>query len=103
MDTLTGLPDFGAPLSGETVIFAAFGGGPYAVLPGLGPLTDLQLTMVRRADDLSAAGSYAMLDVEVGCAYALDPTLATVRAATVAAALAARPWRPRRSSSATRG
>jgi hypothetical protein len=92
MDPLTGLPDFGKTLTADdTVAFAAFGGGPWSVLPAMGPVTDLQLTMIRRADDLSAAGSYAMLDVEVGCDYPLDKALELARAADPSATVAATP------------
>ncbi len=92
MDPLNGLPDFGTTLSSDdTVTYAAFGGGPYAVLPGLGPLADLQLTMIRRADEVGAAGGYATLDVEVGCNYPLDKALALVRGVNPGATVTAAP------------
>ena len=89
MDPLIGLPDFGMALSSEAVqAFAPFGStdaGAYAVVPDDGALAGMTLTMTRRADDLSTAGSYASLDVRLGCDYPLDDALALVRARAPAA------------------
>jgi hypothetical protein len=92
VDQLIGMPDFGTALTGDAVVaYAAYGGGAYWVLPGLGALADLQLTMIRRADDLSAEGNYAMLDVEVGCDYPLDKALALARAENPGATVSSAP------------
>lgn len=84
MDPLVGLPDFGTALSSEAVqAFAPFGStdaGAYAVVPNDGALAGITLTMTRRADELSGAGSYATLDVRIGCDYPLDDALTLARA-----------------------
>jgi hypothetical protein len=92
MDPLAGLPDFGAALSSATAVaYRAYGGGPCAVLPWPGSLSGLQLSMTRVADDPSAAGAFAMLDLEVACDYPLDEALAAARDADPAAMVAALP------------
>jgi hypothetical protein len=92
MGALTGLPDFGAAVgTGSTQAFGAVGGNSWLVMPQGGALTAFQLTMTRVAGAPSASGSYAMLDLEVGCEYALDGALALARAIAPDATVAALP------------
>jgi hypothetical protein len=79
MSDLAGLPDFGTPLSGDGLLaFATYGGGDWLVTPSLGQLTAFRLAMTRTQGDSS--DGYAMLDLDLGCAYALDAALAAARA-----------------------
>lgn len=90
MSDLRGLADFQAPIAvGSSYMFAPFGAGSYNVLPREfsvaqeatgGP--DFALVMLRRADDLSAAGQYAVLDMTLAANFPLDDALAAARAAT---------------------
>ena len=90
MTGLQGLPDFAAPLSGEAVTaFAAYGGGAVSVLPQIGALSDFNLTLTKRADDHSAAGNFAVLDLSITNRYPLDEALDLARATDPAATVAA--------------
>jgi hypothetical protein len=88
MGPLDTMPDFGLPLAaGESILFPPLLAGPFSVVPsalelafdGEGrPIFSLQI--VKRADDLSADGQYAVLDVQLRGQYALDQALAAARA-----------------------
>src|SRR4051812_38757699 len=88
MNSIERMPDFGSSLiAGESIVFPPFGAGPFSVAPralrvamdGQGaPILSLQ--MVKRADDLSADGQYAVFDVQLVGDYALDEALQAARA-----------------------
>ena len=76
------LPDFQAALaSGSTLLYAAFGDGPFTVMPtnGTAAKSDLALNLIRRPEQPGAAGNYALLDVTVAQEFPLDAALAIAR------------------------
>jgi hypothetical protein len=86
MSAREGLPDFQRMLgSGPTQLYAPFGVGPFAVLPGGARVAVQQgqpvfsLTLVRRPDEPGPTGNYAVLDVQLTDDAPLDDALALAR------------------------
>lgn len=88
MDSLAGLPDFQALVSaGQLQMYAPFGGGSYSVLPrqlvvaqGASGHPKFELALVEAADELSAIGRYAVLDLELAGDFPVDDALTRARA-----------------------
>ena len=95
MDALTGLPDFQAPIAvGRAQLFAPFGQGSFSVMPSqLSLACDASgrpifgLAIVKRGDDLTPAGRYAALSIELTLDYPLDDALIAARGVASDAAL----------------
>jgi hypothetical protein len=90
--------DFGRPLQGGPApLFAAFGVGPFAMLPRGARIAQrngapaLSLSLVRQSDRPGEAGDYAVLDLEVEEDLPLDEALALVRDAHGDATIAPAP------------
>src|SRR5205823_2316747 len=87
MGSLDTMPDFGSPLAaGELALFAPLLAGPFSVVPNALELASdgegrpvFSLQIVKRADDLSPDGQYAVLDVQLKGRYALDEALVAAR------------------------
>lgn len=87
MDAIDQMPDFGSPLAlGDTLVFPPVIAGPLSVMPNALHLSKdaqgqpaLSLQIVKRTDDLSTDGQYAVLDMQITGDYALDDALALAR------------------------
>src|SRR6266567_4557906 len=87
MSSIDQMPDFGCPLAaGDLLLFPPVCAGPLSVMPSAFHLSKdargqpaLDLQIVKRADDLSADGQYAVLDIQMTGDYPLDEALVTAR------------------------
>lgn len=98
MSALTGLPDFGKPLSaGATQLFEPFEAGAFRVLPDGAALAHdqgrpgLTLVLVRRPDQPGAGGQYSVLDLDITNSFDFDSALAVARSRRADATTSAAP------------
>ena len=88
MNDLTGLPDFQRLISTQRLsMYAPFGQGSYGVLPrqllvaqSPSGKPKFELALIKRSDDQSASGRYAVLDLALAGDFAIDEALTLARA-----------------------